>query len=1045
MTRALLITGREYRQMITLPAFWIVSLILPVFVLLAPIAQTFLSKSKTASYVLVDRSGRYGGQIRRRVELDYQRQVLVQLLVYANQWRAINGTTPSGHASAEKLASSSDAAVESFMAAGGASALLRQLQPRLLPGAPPFQPPARALAEIPVPNGVDTDTADRFGASIAHDFLEPIKTATGSAALAAAVFIPANVDAGGQVRVWTNGPAAAPLVQDLKIELTQSARLRALKAAGLDPLSAAQIESVSVPVSVSPSETPASGHQASARSLLPLMLAYLLLVSMIITGSMMLQGLVEERSNKLLEAVLACVTPRELMVGKLLGISAIGLSIVALWVAAAVAIVKAQPSSPLSFLIPALVSLSRTPGTGAAIVFYFVAGFLVIGMIFLGVGLVRDNMQEAQAYLTPLTLVIALPSVMLSSIIYRDPNGFVPRAFSWIPIYTPVTMLARLHTGVSHGELFGTATVLLAFGSLEVFALTRLFENNLLQTRRGFAITRNVRPLLRVALAIVLVAGALAVRHSRVRKKTADAKLNGPAHPVASNPAADPQACSNSAAFNIREGDWTGWSIDPRNWRFQPQPGLTALEISRLKVKWAFSYPGGNYGQPAIAGGRLFLAGRGGAIYSLDAKTGCLYWRFAHSTPSRTTVSVGPLPPVAASGYAAYFGDTSANVYAVDAATGALLWKTQVDSHPRAVLTGSPLLYKSRLYVSVSSYEEGVSSLAGYSCCTFRGSVVALETATGRICWKAFAIEHPPSPNRQNSAGTQMYGPAGAAVWSAPTLDAKRGRLYFATGNSYTDVTENGSDAVVAVNLESGRVIWKRQVTESDNDLSGCASRRKLINCPTIEGHDYDFGASPILVPLPNGKDIVVAGQKSGAVFGIDPDSGAVLWRTQVGVGGFLGGVLWGMATDGQRIYVANADVAVSETGRSGLFALNPATGKDIWYTPSPKVTCAWASGAPCFNAQSAAPFAVPGVIFAGTTDGHERAYAASDGHILWDFDTAQRTYRTINGIAEQPGGPIDVTSGSLAGGMLYVISGYRGILGGRSDNVLLAFSVDGR
>jgi polyvinyl alcohol dehydrogenase (cytochrome) len=288
-----------------------------------------------------------------------------------------------------------------------------------------------------------------------------------------------------------------------------------------------------------------------------------------------------------------------------------------------------------------------------------------------------------------------------------------------------------------------------------------------------------------------------------------------------------------------------------------------------------------------------------------------------------------------------------------------------------------------------------------------------------------------------------MYGPAGAAVWSAPTIDAKRRRLYFATGNSYTDVKEEGSDAIVAVDLESGRVIWRRQVTERDNDLSGCTSGRQLVNCPKIHGHDYDFGASPILLPLPDGSDILVAGQKSGMVYGIDPVSGAGVWRTQVGVGGFLGGVEWGMATDGM-LYVANADVFVSENGRSGLFALNPATGKDIWYTPLPKTGCSW-TGAPCFNGQSAAPSATPGVIFAGATDGHERAYAAADGRIVWDFDTAHGTYKTINGVAGQTGGSIDVSSGSLANGMLYVISGYRGILGGGSNNVLLAFSTDGR
>jgi polyvinyl alcohol dehydrogenase (cytochrome) len=289
-----------------------------------------------------------------------------------------------------------------------------------------------------------------------------------------------------------------------------------------------------------------------------------------------------------------------------------------------------------------------------------------------------------------------------------------------------------------------------------------------------------------------------------------------------------------------------------------------------------------------------------------------------------------------------------------------------------------------------------------------------------------------------------MYGPAGAAVWSAPTIDVKRGQIYFATGNSYTDVTEGGSDAVVAADLASGRILWRRQMTEGDNSLSGCGPGRKLVNCPTKPGHDYDFGASPVLVPLSNGRDILVAGQKSGSVFGLDPVSGAVQWHTQVGVGGFLGGIEWGMASDGKRVYVANSDVLVAQGARPGLFALDPATGKDLWYTPAPRVVCSGPGGTPCFNAASAAPSAIPGVVFSGTTDGHERAYASDDGRILWDFDTGQGTYRTINGVASQAGGSIDVSSGTLAEGMLYLISGYRGILGGGSNNVLLAFSLDG-
>ena len=663
-------------------------------------------------------------------------------------------------------------------------------------------------------------------------------------------------------------PAKAPL------------RLGGLRAAGVDPLSAAQIEGLSAPVTIEPPQTPARGGYAIIRSALPLVLAELLLISMVITGSMMLQGLVEERSNKLLETVLACVSAGELLIGKLLGISAIGLSIVSIWISAAIGILYAEPSSPFGFLVPALASISQTPGIAAAMIFYFLAGYLTIGMIFLAVGAVSDSMRDAQGYLMPLVLLIAVPAAGLANLIHRDPNGLVPQIFSWIPLYTPVTMLARLQNGVSAFEIFGTTIVLLAFGAVELFLLGHLFEHKLIQTGQGFRVALKTRRIaLRVAaLFLITVSVVVIIRPTRTLApphqadqtavlstrggtvfETACASCHDPAagrapsheqlasfapdkvvaaltsgimkpmaaglpeadmravatyltgqQPVFSSAApTDPPPCPMPATFSIGGSGWNGWSIDPRNWRFQPDPGVAASDVPRLKVKWAFSYVGGKYGQPTVVGGRLFLTSMSGAVYSLDAKTGCMFWRFNESTPSRTTVSVGPAPGVAPSGYAAYFGDLSANMYAVDAATGALLWKTRVDPHPRSVLTGAPTLFKDRLYVPVSSWEEAVASVAHYSCCTFRGGVAALDAATGRIVWTAFAIEQAPTPTRRNSAGTQMYGPAGAAVWSAPTIDAKRNRIYFTTGNSYTDTVEGGSDAVIAADLASGAIIWR--------------------------------------------------------------------------------------------------------------------------------------------------------------------------------------------------------------------------------------------
>jgi polyvinyl alcohol dehydrogenase (cytochrome) len=376
--------------------------------------------------------------------------------------------------------------------------------------------------------------------------------------------------------------------------------------------------------------------------------------------------------------------------------------------------------------------------------------------------------------------------------------------------------------------------------------------------------------------------------------------------------------------------------------------------------------------------------------------------------------------------------------------TGKLQWKVNVEQHPRSVLTGAPAFYHGLLYVPISSWEETAGGAGSYACCTARGGLAALDARDGRLVWKSYAIDQAPQPTDKNSLGTQMYGPAGAAVWSAPTIDAKRGAVYIGTGDSYTDVKENGSDAIIAFDLVTGNVRWRNQVTAGDSFLMGCY-REGTPNCPTVLGPDHDFGASPILFTLPNGKDIILAGQKSGIAFGMDPDDGGkTLWRNKVGFGGPLGGIEWGMAADHARVYVPVADLFIPPPrGKPGLYALDPASGEQLWYTPAPKIPCSYSGR--CLNGQSAAPTVIPALVLATTQDGHLRAYKDDDGRVVWDFDTAAQKYQTINGVKDQAGGSLDVAGPVLAGGMMYIVSGYAGALGGPPNNVLLAFSVDGK
>ncbi len=490
--------------------------------------------------------------------------------------------------------------------------------------------------------------------------------------------------------------------------------------------------------------------------------------------------------------------------------------------------------------------------------------------------------------------------------------------------------------------------------------------------------------------------------------------------------------------ISLSASDWNGWSVEPDNSRYQAKPGLSVADIPRLKLKWAFGFPGDNraYAQPAVAGGRVFVGSVGGTVYSLDAATGCVYWTFKADGSVRTAISIARSKT--GGRYIAFFGDLRANAYAVDADNGALIWKLKLDEHPVARITGSPVFYDGRLFVPVASLEEGSGRSAQYECCTFRGSLVSLDAETGRQLWKSFTVLDPPKATTKNKNGTQLYGPAGAAIWSAPTIDAKRKLVYAATGNSYTGIEISTSDALLAFNIDNGSLVWFSQVSPKDNYIVGCPASP---NCPEDVGPDYDFGSSPILRPIGGGKQIIVAGQKSGAVWGLDPDQeGKVVWQTKLGAGSVMGGVQWGHGADGENTYVTISDVVARENAQPGITALKLATGEKVWNTPAPKVTCARPAG--CQPAQSAAVSVIPGAIFSGAVNGHFRAYSTKTGEILWDFDTAQ-SFDTVNKVPGK-GGSINGGGPAIANGMVFTNSGY-GAFGQSEGNVLLMFSVDGK
>jgi polyvinyl alcohol dehydrogenase (cytochrome) len=524
-------------------------------------------------------------------------------------------------------------------------------------------------------------------------------------------------------------------------------------------------------------------------------------------------------------------------------------------------------------------------------------------------------------------------------------------------------------------------------------------------------------------------------------------------------------ACTNAiplSADAFAEPHWNGWGVDAAQHRFQPatMAQLAAADVPNLKLKWAFGFDGviHAYAQPTIVAGRLFVGSANSKIYSLDAKTGCVIWMFETKAPVRTAISI----TIDARGWSAFFGDQRANAYALDALTGKLLWITHVDDHPAAVITGAPTLVDRVLYVPITSYEEVTGADPHYPCCTFRGSVVALDTATGQVLWKSYSIAEAPKPMRTNHLGVQLLGPSGAGIWSSPAVDPAGGMLYATTGDSYSDPPAANSDAFVAFRLGNGQLAWSHQMTAGDAFNIACigATPGVLGNCPDANGPDFDFGSSPILVQLADGKRALVAGQKSGVVYAVDPDrQGVIIWQRRLGEGGKQGGVQWGAAADAHNVYVALSDARtrpvpdstpgaqkssrgpkflLNPTVGGGLFALALETGEVVWHTPHPG--CGDAPG--CSPAQSAAVTAIPSVVFSGGLDGHLRAYDAASGRIIWDVDS-KGSYQTVNETTAF-GGSLDGPGPVVVDGMLYVTSGYAH-LGGAPGNVLLAFSVGGK
>ena len=416
--------------------------------------------------------------------------------------------------------------------------------------------------------------------------------------------------------------------------------------------------------------------------------------------------------------------------------------------------------------------------------------------------------------------------------------------------------------------------------------------------------------------------------------------------------------------------DYSGWggNIAGTGNRSTEMAGINSSNVNSLKLKWVFAFPDATVvrSKPAVAGDWLIVGSQFGDLYAINRKSGKPGWHFSANAAIRGAIVVKKQ----GDSTIAYFADFSTNVYAINLNTGKQIWNKRAGFESESAVTGSVAVYGGKVFVPITSIEVGSAANGAYNCCFSSGGLVALNEKTGNEIWQHRVVADAAKESGKKKNGKPFYGPSGAPVWCSPTVDAKRGLVYIGTGENYTRPTTNTSDAIQALDINTGKLIWNFQATSDDAYNVACPV---FVNCPEKSGPDLDFGMAPILTKRADGKDILIAGQKSGVVYALLPESGKLIWQTRIGKGGMLGGIHWGMATDGKNVYATNSDNIVGIDKRDssrkpspGIYALDLLSGKLIWQTPAP--AC---ENKNCLSFNSAAPTVIPGIVFAGSLDGH--------------------------------------------------------------------------
>ncbi len=534
-------------------------------------------------------------------------------------------------------------------------------------------------------------------------------------------------------------------------------------------------------------------------------------------------------------------------------------------------------------------------------------------------------------------------------------------------------------------------------------------------------------------------------------------------------------SCSAPAADNSTEYV-ANWGLGKENRRFMSgeQAGINRANVGSLALAWSLAFPKVTdmRSQPAIIGNTLYLGDKTGKLYAIDRHSGCIRAHTEVLSGIRSAITVVTL---SSGRKLLVFADSMASIYAVDPLTMKKVWQEAARIYETSVITGSISYHDDRLFVPVSSYEVAVSGSPTHVCCKSHGGVIALDATNGNKLWEWHGTADATLQGR-NSAGGEIYGPSGVSVWSTPTVDARRNRIYIGTGENLSHPATDTSDAIIALDMDSGKVAWRFQALAADVWNAACLNGG--ANCPENAGGDFDFGASVIMAELPGGGELLLAGQKSGDVYALNPDpvgpNGELVWQQQVsnaGIGPDLdksttnGGVHWGMALSGERLLVAAADperVRPEYVPKPGLHSLNLADGKVLWFQPvtrgceiaeedkpmiglqnmraGKKIELADQYRCSFYYGLSAAVLATEELVFSAGLDGKVRAFDIASGKQLWQTETA-KPFDADNGVSGH-GGAIDVSGQVMADGWLYVQSGYS-MFGQLPGNMLLAYRVD--